>query len=159
MPTKITKNNIPTPTICVPIPLFIIWLLGSRGLSFSTRLFAGNEDRAIAANVSMIRFTQSICVTFRGESRPVNAPISTIRHAQMLIVIWKRMNLCIFRYKERPQIMALTILLKELSKIVISLASLALDVPSPIERPTCALLRAGASFVPSPVTATTWFCF
>ena len=39
--------------------------------------------------------------------------------------------------------------------IVISLASLATDVPSPIERPTCAAFNAGASFVPSPVTATT----
>ena len=41
-----------------------------------------------------------------------------------------------------------------------SLASLATDVPSPIESPTWAAFRAGASFVPSPVTATTcpWRC-
>ena len=36
-----------------------------------------------------------------------------------------------------------------------SLASLATDVPEPIERPTLAKFSAGASFVPSPVTATT----
>ena len=36
-----------------------------------------------------------------------------------------------------------------------SLASLATEVPVPIESPTCAWLSAGASFVPSPVTATT----
>ena len=44
--------------------------------------------------------------------------------------------------------------------MVISEASLATEVPSPIERPTCAALRAGASLVPSPVTATTSpFCW
>ena len=42
--------------------------------------------------------------------------------------------------------------------IVMSLASFATDVPSPIDSPTCAALRAGASFVPSPVTATTSPC-
>ena len=36
-----------------------------------------------------------------------------------------------------------------------SLASLATEVPDPIESPTLAKLSAGASFVPSPVTATT----
>ena len=34
-------------------------------------------------------------------------------------------------------------------------ASLATAVPSPIDNPTCAAFNAGASFVPSPVTATT----
>ena len=40
--------------------------------------------------------------------------------------------------------------------MVMSDASLATEVPSPIESPTCAALSAGASLVPSPVTATTW---
>ena len=51
--------------------------------------------------------------------------------------------------------MALLILEKELSRMVMSLTSLARAVPSPIERPTWAFLNAKASFVPSPVTATT----
>ena len=51
--------------------------------------------------------------------------------------------------------MALFILEKELSKMVMSLASFALAVPLPMESPICALLKAGASLVPSPVTATT----
>ena len=46
-------------------------------------------------------------------------------------------------------------LVKELSIMVMSLASFATDVPSPMERPTWAAFKAGASFVPSPVTATT----
>jgi len=61
----------------------------------------------------------------------------------------------IFLYSERPHITAVPILLKESSSRVISLASLATDVPVPIDRPTCAWFNAGASFVPSPVTATT----
>ena len=36
-----------------------------------------------------------------------------------------------------------------------SLASFATEVPVPIESPTCAWFSAGASLVPSPVTATT----
>ena len=42
--------------------------------------------------------------------------------------------------------------------MVISLASFALAVPSPIDSPTCAFLSARASLVPSPVTATTCPC-
>ena len=44
---------------------------------------------------------------------------------------------------------------KELSIMVMSEASFATEVPSPIDRPTWASFRAGASLVPSPVTATT----
>ena len=51
--------------------------------------------------------------------------------------------------------MALLMLAKELSMMVMSLASLAREVPSPMERPTCAFFSARASLVPSPVTATT----
>ena len=49
----------------------------------------------------------------------------------------------------------MAILWNESSSRVISLASLATDVPVPMERPTWAWFSAGASFVPSPVTATT----
>ena len=132
-----------------------MWLFWSRGLSSITRRSGGRDDRAIAANVSIIRFTHSICVTVRGESSPMNAPRSTIRQAQTLIVIWNRMKRLMFKYKDRPHRMPLPMLENELSMIVTSLASLALAVPSPIESPTCAFFRAGASFVPSPVTATT----
>ena len=50
---------------------------------------------------------------------------------------------------------ALPMLENELSMMVMSDASLATEVPSPIDKPTCAECNAGASFVPSPVTATT----
>lgn len=53
--------------------------------------------------------------------------------------------------------MAVIILLKLSSKRIMPEASLATSVPAiPIAKPTSAFLSAGASFVPSPVTATTW---
>ena len=90
-----------------------------------------------------------------GDSVPSNEPNSTIRQAATLMVSWNNRNFWIFRYKERPHITARVMLLNELSRMVISLASFATDVPSPIDKPTCAAFRAGASLVPSPVTATT----
>ena len=50
---------------------------------------------------------------------------------------------------------AVAIEANESSSSVMSEASFATDVPEPIESPTLAKLSAGASFVPSPVTATT----
>ena len=52
---------------------------------------------------------------------------------------------------------AVTIELKLLSIITISEASLAISVPANIANPTSDFDKAGASFVPSPVTATTFF--
>ena len=77
--------------------------------------------------------------------------VSYKRNAETIFM----MNLFIFLYRERPHITALAMEQKELSMIVMSEASFATVVPSPIDSPTCAALRAGASFVPSPVTATT----
>lgn len=55
-----------------------------------------------------------------------------------------------------PHFTAFTILAKLSSIIKISAAYLATSVPAiPIANPTSALLKAGASLVPSPVTATT----
>ena len=59
-----------------------------------------------------------------------------------------------------PQISARTIELKLSSIMMISEAPLAIWVPfTPIENPTSAFIRAGASLVPSPVTATTLLSF
>lgn len=57
----------------------------------------------------------------------------------------------------RPHITAFTIESKLSSRRMIAEASFATSVPLiPIANPTSAFLRAGASFVPSPVTATTF---
>ena len=126
-----------------------------RGLSFITRSLGGSEASAPAANVSIIRFTQSIWVIVSGDSVPNREPNKTNRQAVTLIVNWNNRNFWMFRYRERPHITARVMLLNELSMIVMSLASFATEVPSPIDSPTCAAFRAGASLVPSPVTATT----
>jgi hypothetical protein len=56
-----------------------------------------------------------------------------------------------------PQRTALTMEVKLSSMRMMAAASLATYVPQiPIANPTSAFLRAGASFVPSPVTATTF---
>ena len=102
-----------------------------------------------------MRFIHSICVTVSGDSVPIKAPISTIRHAVTFTVSWKSKKRWMFWYSERPHITAFPIDANELSTMVMSLASLATDVPSPIDRPTWAAFKAGASLVPSPVTATT----
>ena len=56
-----------------------------------------------------------------------------------------------------PQSTAFTIELKLSSWRIISAAYLATSVPAiPMANPTSAFFKAGASFVPSPVTATTF---
>lgn len=56
-----------------------------------------------------------------------------------------------------PHFMAVTIEAKLSSSKIIPAASLATSVPAiPIANPTSAFLSAGASLVPSPVTATTF---
>ena len=148
----------PTPKMNRAITLVMMGSPLRRGFSSITSLLGGSEASASAAKVSMIRFTHSICVTVSAGCSLKNEHMPTSRLAATLTVSWKRMNRCMFLYNERPHITALPMLAKELSMMVMSLASLATEVPSPIDRPTCAALSAGASLVPSPVTATTSPC-
>ena len=134
----------------------IIKACRSRGWSFITLCEGGNDARAIAAKVSMIRFTHNICVTVSGLCVPIKAPATTMRHATTFTVSWKSIKRCMFWYKLRPHITARPMDRNELSIMVMSDASFATLVPSPIDRPTCAAFSAGASLVPSPVTATIW---
>lgn len=77
--------------------------------------------------------------------------------ATMFTVSWNWMNFLIESYMFLPQRTALTIELKLSSKRTIDDASRAISVPDlPIANPTSAFFKAGASFVPSPVTATTF---
>ena len=43
----------------------------------------------MAAKVSMMRFTHSICVTVSGLCVPMKAPLRTMKHAATLTVSWK----------------------------------------------------------------------
>ena len=126
----------PTPIILDLIALLIIKSVLRRGFSSMTVSLGGMEARAKAAKVSIIRFTHNICVTVSGSSVPITEPSRTISNATKLIVSWKTMKRWIFLYNERPHITAVPILLKESSSNVISLASLATEVPVPIDKPT-----------------------
>ena len=83
---NITKNKTPVARIFSHIAFPIMNECLLRGGLFITDSDGGNEARAMAAKVSIIKFTQSICVTVSGDSVPMNAPISTIRHAATLTV-------------------------------------------------------------------------
>ena len=128
----------PTPNILDRIALLIIKSVLRRGFSSITVSLGGMEASAKAAKVSIIRFTHNICVTVSGSSVPITEPNKTMSSATKLIVSWKTMKRWIFLYRERPHITAVPILLKESSSRVISLASLATEVPVPIDKPTWA---------------------
>ena len=55
-----------------------------------------NDANAIAAKVSIMRLTQSICVTFSGFSVPKKAPTRTTTHATTFTVNWKSIKRWIF---------------------------------------------------------------
>ena len=84
------------------------------------------------------------------------APMNATMTATTFTVSWNWRNLAILSYTFLPHITALTMLVKLSSVRMMSEASLATSVPAmPMAKPTSAFLRAGASLVPSPVTATT----
>mmetsp|Transcript_8943 Transcript_8943/g.20556 ORF Transcript_8943/g.20556 Transcript_8943/m.20556 type:complete len:238 (+) Transcript_8943:1388-2101(+) len=105
----------------------------------------------------MMRFTHKSWIALSGESPSTQAPRKAITIATKLTVSWNCRNLQMLSYTQRPHLTAITIELKLSSIRMMSDASLATSVPAiPIEKPTSAFLSAGASLVPSPVTATTW---
>ena len=143
--------------ICFHIlPLIIdsFLFVGSRCKSSS---YGGSVAKAKEPKESIIRLTQSIWIGVNGVSFPTQAHINTSIQAQKLTDNWNCKNLRILSYIFLPYIIAVTIELKLLSIITISEASLAISVPANIANPTSDFDKAGASFVPSPVTATTFF--
>ena len=68
-----------------------------RGRSSMTFQLGESEARAPAANVSIMRFTHSICVIVSGDSVPMSEPIITMRQAATLIVSWNRRKRWILR--------------------------------------------------------------
>mmetsp|Transcript_8630 Transcript_8630/g.14645 ORF Transcript_8630/g.14645 Transcript_8630/m.14645 type:complete len:278 (-) Transcript_8630:1160-1993(-) len=103
----------------------------------------------------MMRFTHRSCTGFNGRPRSLTADTNATTRATALTVSWNCTNLRMLSYTQRPHITALTMLLKLSSIRTMSDASFATSVPHmPMDRPTLAVRSAGASFVPSPVTAT-----
>lgn len=126
------------------------------GFLFKISSFGGSVARASAPNVSITRFTQSICTAFSGESLRIADPKKTIAIAVILTDNQNCKNFLTLSQTFLPYLRATTIDEKLSSSKIISEAPLAISVPViPMEKPTSAFLRAGASLVPSPVTATT----
>ena len=84
-----------------------------------------------------------------GSFNPKIGDNNVIPIVAMLTVNWKIMNFWIDFVIVLPYNTAFSIEVKLLFKITISEASLATSVPSPIEKPTSAALRAGLSLIPS----------
>ena len=111
--------------------------------------------KASAARQSMIRFTHSICTARRGVT-PNTPPTTAITREETFTVHWNCRNLRMASYTFLPQTTAVTREEKRSSVRTMSEASLQTSVPErPIAKPTSACASAAASFVPSPVTATT----
>ena len=107
-----------------------------------------------------MRLTHNIWIGVKGDSFKKAAPVKAKMRAEKLTVSWNCRNLRIESKIFRPHFMAVTIELKLSSSRMMPEAYLATYVPViPIENPISAFLRAGASFVPSPVIATTWWSF
>ena len=114
--------------------------------------------KANAASVSIIRFTQSICTGVNGDFFNTAAPKKAMKIATTLTVNWNCKNFLIQSKMFLPYLTAVIIELKLSSSKIIPAAYFATSVPAiPIANPISAFFRAGASLVPSPVIATTFF--
>mmetsp|Transcript_18681 Transcript_18681/g.30696 ORF Transcript_18681/g.30696 Transcript_18681/m.30696 type:complete len:341 (+) Transcript_18681:1074-2096(+) len=126
------------------------------GLRARSACVGNSVPSASAPIVSMIMLTQRSWMGFRGRPMPATADTNATTSATTLTVSWNWTNLRMLSYTHRPHITALTMEEKLSSIRTISDASLATSVPEMfIASPTSASFKAGASFVPSPVTATT----
>lgn len=144
-----------------PIMLNHIWrlimaLLRPYGARSSRRSCGGSVASASDAKESMMRLTHSICTGCSGERLSQMAPAEAMMMAAMLTVSWNWRNLATESYTLRPHLTADTMLEKSLVSSTMSEASLQISVLMSIAKPTSDLDSAGASLVPSPVTAITW---
>lgn len=126
----------------------------------NSSVFGGSVDSASEARLSIIILTHNIWTVVKTDCLKSVEAMILKKQATTFTVSWNWRNFFIESYIFLPQTIDLTIELKLSSNINTSAAFLATCVPEiPIATPTWALRRAGASFVPSPVTATMLFSF
>ena len=117
---------------------------------------AGSAPRASAGIESVTRFIHKSCIASSGEGRRIKNAQSTVSISPMLLDKRKWTVFLMFSNIPRPCSTASTIVEKLSSVSIMSAAFLATSVPlCPIAQPISAHLSAGASFIPSPVMATT----
>jgi len=113
--------------------------------------------KARAAKVSIIKLTQSIWIGVNGDYLRKTAPRKAINIATMLTVSWNCKNFLMQSKMFLPYLAAVTMLPKLSSSKIIPAAYFAIYTPAiPMAKPMSAFFKAGASFPPSPVIATTW---
>ena len=138
------------------ICLLMILMLRPYGARSNNASTGGSVANANDAKLSIIKFTQSIWTAPKGLAWKKIAPIIAKVTATMFTVNWNWMNFCTDSYTFRPNLIAVMMLEKFSSIRIMSHPSCATCVPvMPMAKPTFARFRAGASLVPSPVTATT----
>ncbi len=143
--------------MCLSIILLMMQSSRLCGLRFRSYGLGYQVAKAREARLSIMRLTQSIWIGLSTSFCRRAAPIRVITTATTLIVSWNCINLRMESQIFLPQSTALTLELKLSSIRMMAAAYLATSVPlTPIAKPTSAFLKAGASFVPSPVTATTF---
>ena len=114
-----------------------------------------SRPRQRAGGPSMMMLIQSSSSAEKGGGMSSSTATSTTSTAETLTVSWKRMKRLKLSVMPRPQRMARTMVAKASSSNRMSQASLVTSVPvMPMATPTSASLMAGASLMPSPVTAT-----
>ena len=119
--------------------------------------FSGfSKPKAIAGRESVTKFTHNNCIASKGDFIPNNNPTNIVTISPILVAIKKCTAFFILSKMFLPCFTASTIVTKLSSVSIISDAFLATSVPPfPIAIPISAFFKAGASFTPSPVIATT----
>mmetsp|Transcript_39123 Transcript_39123/g.44778 ORF Transcript_39123/g.44778 Transcript_39123/m.44778 type:complete len:210 (-) Transcript_39123:1258-1887(-) len=142
-------------TICLTIFFEMMYSSLLYGGSSKSSFFGGSVANANDAKESIIILTHSNWIGFNGDSLKMHEPMNAEINATTLTVSWNWRNFLMFAYIFLPHMHAFTIDEKLSSSRIMSAACFATSVPViPIANPTSAFLSAGASFVPSPVTAT-----
>lgn len=97
MPISTATKMSEVRSICWNMSFLMMKSLFLRGGSCMTLSSGLIEANAIAAKVSMMMFTHSICITVRGGSWVKNTPVKTTTRATILIVNWNIRKRCMLR--------------------------------------------------------------
>lgn len=153
---RITIWKIACKVIFLHIKGVIIYSFLEYGILNKSSSEGGSVAKAKAARVSIIKLTHSIWTGVKGDYLMKTAPKKAMNIATTLTVNWNCKNFLMQSKMFLPYFAAVTILPKLSSSKMIPAAYLAISTPAmPIANPISAFLRAGASFPPSPVIATT----
>jgi len=101
---KVQTEAINSPLIRIDDHMLGVMMLSSRliGASCIVVFKAGSPPKAMAARVSMTKFTQRSWIKVNGKSNPKNGPTNTIRREAQFTVDWKTINFLIDLKIVRP---------------------------------------------------------